>query len=362
MIRYLGIAFWLLLGTLGARDWSAALKINIDAVDSAKNLVRFQAYDLKVGESGYILAKLTDYNVIVAQVEVVRVHDGVAVGKYGPYSVMKQPHLPTPRMTPQKGYLAIFREFNHQAFLIAPNAQLYEQIKDDHKDIEFINSDLLVTFLNGFDPSAHNLRRACDMYSAGLLYIVSTEHLNILDCQSFAVLESTHIDTSEATRSTTPFYSRVEGIDKGTLGKVFGGGKAKHYFSFYDNLLKQEAQIRLEKARKKEDKFEFKEDMKKAKTAGEKKALKQELKQELQEDSLETSKESKQELQEEKALDASSQKKKKQEAIEEKRALKAQLKAQKAEERARKKAAKEAKKRAREAEKRLEKEQRQHKE
>ncbi len=362
MIRHLGIVLWLMLGALGAHDWNAVLKINIDAVDSTKKLVRFQAYDLKVGESGYILAQLTDYNVIAAQVEVVRVHEGVAIGKYGPYSVMKQPHLPTPRMTPKKGYLAIFREFNHQAFLIAPNASLYEQIKDKYPDTTFINSDLLVTFLNGFDPGARNLRKACDIYSAGLLYIVSTEHLNILDCQSFAVLESTPIDTSEATRSSTPFYSRVEGVDKGTLGKMFGGGKAKHYFSFYDNLLKQEAQKKLEKARKKEDRLEFKEDIKHAKSAKDKEVLKQELKKELEEDSLGVVEESKQERQEEKALDASSQKKKKQEAIEEKRALKAQLKAQRAEERAKKKAAKEAEKRAKEAEKRLEKEQRQHKE
>ncbi|WP_104695102.1 plasminogen-binding N-terminal domain-containing protein [Helicobacter salomonis] len=362
MIRRLWVVFCLVMtGILGAQEWSAALKINIDAVDKLKKLVRFQAYDLKVGESGYILAKLTDYNVIVAQIEVVRVHDGVAVGKYSPYSVMKQRHLPTPRMEPKKGYLAIFREFNHQAFLIAPDAQLYDQIKDNYKDVEFINSDLLVAFLNGFDPNARNLRRACDIYSAGLLYIVSTEHLNILDCQSFAILESQHLDTSQATRSSTPFYSRVEGIDKGTLGKFFGGGKAKHYFSFYDNLLKQEAQKNLAKAREKEDKFEFKEDMKKAKSAEEKKALKRELEQELKADELVAPEESPQERLEEKSLDASSQEKKKEEAIEEKKARKARIKAEKAEERAKKREAKEAKKRAKEEEK-LQEEQSQHKE
>ncbi len=352
------------VATLWTQEWSAPLKISIDAVDSTNKLVRFQAYDLKVGESGYILAKLTDYNVIAAQVEVLQIENGVAVGRYTPYSVMKQRHLPTPRMEPKKGYLAIFREFNHQAFLIAPDAQLYTQIKDAYKEIEFVNSDLLVAFLSGFNPSVHSLRKACDLYSAGLLFIVSTERLNILDCQSFAVLESKHLDTSTATRSSTPFYSRVEGIDKGTLGRLFGGSKVKNYFLFYDTLLKEEAQKTLERALKKENRIEFKEDIKRAKTAAEKKALKKKLKEELKADQALVPKESAQELQEERKLDASSQAKKAIEAQESRAERKARIKAEKEAERARKKAAKEAKKRAKEETKRKKKEENkpQHKE
>ncbi|WP_233704366.1 plasminogen-binding N-terminal domain-containing protein [Helicobacter cynogastricus] len=346
MFRFLW--FFLCVGLLGAQEWSAPLKINIDAVDSTNKLVRFQAYDLKVGESGYILAQLTDYNVIAAQVEILHIENGVAIARYAPYSVMHQRHLPTPRMTPKKGYLAIFREFNHQAFLIAPDAQLYEKIKDDYKEIEFTNSDLLVSFLNGFDPSAHSLRKACDLYSVGLLFIVSTEKLNILDCQSFAILESKHLDTSQATRSSTPFYSRVEGIDKGTLGKLFGGGKSKHYFSFYDTLLKEEAQKALERALKKENRAEFKEDIKQAKSKAEKKALKEKLKEELKEDRSVVHTKSQTERQEEQSLDASSATKKAKEAQESKAERKAKIKAEKEAERARKKAAKEAKKRAKE--------------
>ncbi|WP_104578739.1 plasminogen-binding N-terminal domain-containing protein [Helicobacter felis] len=361
MFRFLW--FFLCVGLLVAQEWSAPLKINIDAVDSTNKLVRFQAYDLKVGESGYILAQLTDYNVIAAQVEVLRIENGVAIGRYGPYSVMHQRHLPTPRMVPKKGYLAIFREFNHQAFLIAPDSQLYEKIKDDYKEIEFINSDLLVALLNGFDPSARSLRRACDLYSTGLLFIVSTEKLNILDCQSFAILESKPLDTSQATRSSTPFYSRVEGIDRGTLGKLFSGSKSKHYFSFYDTLLKNEAQKALERALKKENRAEFKEDIKQAKSEAEKKALKKKLKEELKEDRSVVHTESQAERKEEQSLDASSAAKKAKETQESKAERKARIKAEKATERARKKAAKEAKKRAKEAKrKQKEAEKHQHKE
>lgn len=320
------------------------LKISIDEVDKTKKVVRFQAYDLKVGETGYILAKLTDYNVIVAKVEVLSVRDGVAFGKYGPFSVMKQPHLPTPRMVPKKGYLAIFREFNHQAFLIAPDARLYEKIKDSYPDIVFINSDLLMVFFNGFDPSTKTLRKACDIYSVGLLFLVSTDRLNILDCQSFAILESQKLDTSKVSRTSTPFFSRVEGIDRGTLGKLLSGGKSRHYFSFYDSLLRKESQKRLERAVKAEDKREYKNKLKETKSHQEKKALRREFKEEEREDKQRImSGLSKQEKTEEKSLDQTSNKEKTREDKEDKKAYKQEI----AKQRAQEKATREAKRRGR---------------
>ncbi|WP_104758898.1 plasminogen-binding N-terminal domain-containing protein [Helicobacter bizzozeronii] len=340
--------------------WNETLKINIDAVDTHKKIVRFQAYNLKVGETGYILAKLTDYNVIAAKVEVVNIRDGVAFGKYGEYSVMKQRHLPTPRMVPKKGYMAIFREFNHQAFLVAPDSHLYEQVKDSYPDITFISSDLLMVFFNGFDPSARSFRRACDIYSAGLLFLVSTDRLNILDCQSFAVLESQKLDTSKVRRTSAPFFSRVEGVDRGTLGKVLSGGKSKNYFSFYDNLLKKEAQKRLEHAVKAEQRREYEMEIREAKSAQEKKSLKEQYKEEKKEDKENiTPKLSKQEKAEEKSLDQVGAQERAKEDLEDKREYQEQLAKQKAEQKAQREAKKKAKKEAKKKlkqERRLEKE------
>ncbi|CRF49237.1 FIG00710332: hypothetical protein [Helicobacter heilmannii] len=330
-----------LCGLMSAKDWSAPLKINIDSVDTTRKVVQFQAYDLKVGESGYVLAKLTDYDVIAASLEVLSIENGVAYAKYTPYKVMKQKHLPTPRMVPKKGNLAIFREFNNQAFLIAPDVHSYEKVKDDYPETVFINSDLLVAFLNGFDPTARTLRRACDIYSAGLIYLVSTNRLNILDCQSFAILETKPFDTSKVGRTFTPFFSRVEGVDRGTFGKLVAGGKARHYFSYYDNLLRKEGQRKLEREIKSEDKKELRKDIKKAKSEKQKQALEREYHKEIQEEERQIAPElSKQQKAEEKSLDQATTKERTKEAKEAKKERKRELAKEKQEEKAEKKAKK----------------------
>ncbi|BCZ19968.1 hypothetical protein NHP190012_16100 [Helicobacter sp. NHP19-012] len=337
-----------LCGLLNAKDWSAPLKINIDSVDTARKVVQFQAYDLQVGESGYILAKLTDYDVIAASLEVFSIQNGVAYARYTPYKVMKQKHLPTPRMVPKKGNLAIFREFNSQAFLIAPDLHTYENIKDDHTDITFISSDLLVAFLNGFNPTAKTLRRACDIYSVGLIYLVSTNRLNILDCQSFAILETKPFDTSKVGRTFTPFFSRVEGVDRGTLGKIMAGGKARHYFSYYDNLLRRESEKKLVREIKTQDKKELEKDIKNARNAKQKQALEKEYNKEIKEEQQQIAPTlSKQQKVEEKSLDQTTNKERAKEAKEAKKERKQEL----AKEKQKKKAEKKAKKAEKQQEK-----------
>ncbi|WP_205426684.1 plasminogen-binding N-terminal domain-containing protein [Helicobacter suis] len=357
MLKGFFVGVLIFYAVLHAQTWSEPLKINIDSVDKVRKIVRFQAYDLKVGESGYILAKLTDYSVIVANVEVFSIQDGVALGKYGPFNVMKQPHLPTPRMTPKQGNLAIFREFNNQAFLIAPDLHTYEKVKDSYPDTNFISSDLLMTFLNGFDPTVRVVRKACDIYSVGLLFVVSTNRLSILDCQSFAILESSPLDTSRVGRTYTPFFSRVEGIDRGTLGKLFAGGRATHYFAYYDALLRKQSEKKLVKDVKTEDKRELKKDIKDAKTSQEKKTLEKEYKEEIKEEkqSIMPGLSKKQE-QEERSLDATSSKERAKEAKEAKKAYKKELAKERTEAKAKRKAEREARKKDKKKSKQIRKE------
>ncbi|WP_257616088.1 plasminogen-binding N-terminal domain-containing protein, partial [Helicobacter suis] len=76
MLRGFWVGVLIFWGVLHAQTWSEPLKIDIDSVDKIRKIVRFQAYDLKVGESGYILAKLTDYRLIGANVEVFSIQYG----------------------------------------------------------------------------------------------------------------------------------------------------------------------------------------------------------------------------------------------------------------------------------------------
>ncbi|WRC60749.1 plasminogen-binding N-terminal domain-containing protein [Helicobacter pylori] len=235
--------------SLQSASWQEPLRVSIEFVDLPKKIIRFPAHDLQVGEFGFVVTKLSDYEIVNSEVVIIAVENGVATAKFRAFESMKQRHLPTPRMVAKKGDLVYFRQFNNQAFLIAPNDEIYEQIRATNTDINFISSDLLVTFLNGFDPKIANLRKACNVYSVGVIYIVTTNTLNILSCESFEILEKRELDTSGVTKTSTPFFSRVEGIDAGTLGKLFSGSQSKNYFAYYDALVKKEKrkEVRIEK-------------------------------------------------------------------------------------------------------------------
>ncbi|MCQ2934595.1 plasminogen-binding N-terminal domain-containing protein [Helicobacter pylori] len=235
--------------SLQSASWQEPLRVSIEFVDLPKKIIRFSAHDLQVGEFGFVVTKLSDYEIVNSEVVIIAVENGVATAKFRAFESMKQIHLPTPRMVARKGDLVYFRQFNNQAFLIAPNDEIYEQIRATNTDINFISSDLLVTFLNGFDPKIANLRKACNVYSVGVIYIVTTNTLNILSCESFEILEKRKLDTSGVTKTSTPFFSRVEGIDAGTLGKLFSGSQSKNYFAYYDALVKKEKrkEVRIEK-------------------------------------------------------------------------------------------------------------------
>ncbi len=250
--------------SLQSASWQEPLRVSIEFVDLPKKIIRFPAHDLQVGEFGFVVTKLSDYEIVNSEVVIIAVENGVATAKFRAFESMKQSHLPTPRMVARKGDLVYFRQFNNQAFLIAPNDELYEQIRATNTDINFISSDLLVTFLNGFDPKIANLRKACNVYSVGVIYIVTTNTLNILSCESFEILEKRELDTSGVTKTSTPFFSRVEGIDAGTLGKLFSGSQSKNYFAYYDALVKKEKrkEVRIKKKEERIDSREIKREIK----------------------------------------------------------------------------------------------------
>ncbi|GAA8777224.1 plasminogen-binding protein PgbA [Helicobacter pylori] len=250
--------------SLQSASWQEPLRVSIEFVDLPKKIIRFPAHDLQVGEFGFVVTKLSDYEIVNSEVVIIAVENGVATAKFRAFESMKQSHLPTPRMVARKGDLVYFRQFNNQAFLIAPNDEIYEQIRATNTDINFISSDLLVTFLNGFDPKIANLRKACNVYSVGVIYIVTTNTLNILSCESFEILEKRELDTSGVTKTSTPFFSRVEGIDAGTLGKLFSGSQSKNYFAYYDALVKKEKrkEVRIKKQEEKVDAREVKREIK----------------------------------------------------------------------------------------------------
>lgn len=251
---------------------------NIDSVDEKKKTIEFIASGLKLGEVGYIYKSTTDYQFIIYQAEVLSIKDQKVTAKIIPYDTLKQPYLPSPSNYPSSGDKVIFHRLDKKAFLIAPTMELYNSIKENHKEVDFLSSDLLLGYLyayGGNDPTPNFLKEACNVYMVGLLYIVSKNELSILDCQSLKKIQSYELDTSAAINPITPFYSRIEPVTTGTLFSVFAKKRSRYYFSYFTNMVNPEISYKsllseekpiVDAKRKKQ-----KEEMKKAKAEAKKK-------------------------------------------------------------------------------------------
>ena len=246
--------FYILLFKVAFASLQDIVETKITAVNPSNQTIEFESKDLKVGETGWIYANVTDYGGILSLAEIVKINQNKAIAKIKQYDALKQIYLPNPTLKPKIGDKVIFRKLNKHAFLIAPTLELYDQIKTSHQEVEFLSSDLLLGYLyayGGYDPTKEFLRSACNIYAAGLIYVVAQNELAILDCQSIKILSSEKLDTSSAKEPIIPFYSRIEPVKTGTLFSIFANKKSKYYFSYFTSLVHPEIsyQVLLQKER-----------------------------------------------------------------------------------------------------------------
>ncbi|OBV29781.1 hypothetical protein BKN38_01515 [Helicobacter sp. CLO-3] len=227
-----------------SQDFSALqspVKISIQSIDEKSQIATIAALDLRVGETGIVRHRFdSNYEAIIAYGEVVKVDSSNAYVKLNAASILPQKYLPTPTNKPSVGDDIHFRTTNNLAFLIAPDLATYEDVRAQERDISFLNSDLMMGFLfdyGGFDPKPDFLHKVCEIYSAGLLYVVTEGHLNALDCQSLVVLARRAFDTSSVKESVAPFFSRVQYASSGSLDSSISRKKSRDYFSYYRQLI-----------------------------------------------------------------------------------------------------------------------------
>ena len=221
------------------------LKLSIQSIDKQAKLVQLPAMDLKVGESGLVWHRFdSNYASVIAEVVVVKVDSGVAFAALQEDGVLEQRYLPSPTNAPDVGDEVYFRTLNNRAFIIAPTLESYEQVRSAYQSIEFLNSDLMVGYLfdmGSFDPKPAFLNKVCRIYNVGLLFVIATQSLNVLDCQSLVVLEKHAFSTSDLESGSTiaPFFSRVQYASSGSLDTALLKKHSKQYFRYYDALVAQ---------------------------------------------------------------------------------------------------------------------------
>lgn len=214
--------------------------------DVGAKSVSFPAKHFKIGQSGIILTHKEGYNVIIANARITQIKDGVAYAEYAPFDSIEQKYLPTPTATPAQGDEVLFGGFYNKAIAIAPDQTSYNQILSYNENLppqeqtHFMHIDVFAAFLakDGInDPKPKHFKDFCSTYSIGLIYVFASNGINVLDCQSFALLEEIALPKPSLEHTNSPFFSRIANINTGSLASKLRSKKSRQYFSYYDNLL-----------------------------------------------------------------------------------------------------------------------------
>ncbi|WP_104692916.1 plasminogen-binding N-terminal domain-containing protein [Helicobacter pametensis] len=215
----------------------STLKLTITNVDKKKQTLILKPNDgVLVGETGIIVHKIGP-GLISNLITITDVSSDAIHATYERFKLLEQKYLPTPIMEPRVGDEVIMRSFYSRGFIVAPNQKLYEEIKARFPKIHFVSSDLMIADVGDkgiVDPSKKGFGEICRIYSAGVLMIYASNGLNILDCQSFKVLETQEMENPDPSSKQYPFFARVE-------AKSFWDflRRKKEYFSEYNKLLNQ---------------------------------------------------------------------------------------------------------------------------
>lgn len=235
-MRFLSI-FLSLLGLVLGFD-TKPIKLTIASVDTNKKTLVLKSNgtnEIAVGESGIIVHKI-GAGIISNSVVITQVEGDKISASYEPFTLLEQKYLPTPVVKPKEGDEVVLRSFYARGFIAAPNQKVYESIKALFPNIYFASSDLMIADIGGkgiLDPSKKAFKEMCKIYSVGILAIYASNGVNLLDCQSFQVLERQSLENPEPKEMMYPFFARVEAKSFWDWLK-----RKRNYFEEYDKLLK----------------------------------------------------------------------------------------------------------------------------
>lgn len=212
------------------------VKLVIESVDEKnKTLILSPSEkEVLVGETGIIVHKISS-GIISNSVLITEVQSDKITAKYDKFTLLEQKYLPTPIVKPKKGDEVILRSFYSRGFAVAPNQKVYDAIKALYPNIHFVSSDLLIADVGGkgiIDPSKKGFGELCKIYSVGLIAIYTSNGVNLLDCQSFEVLERRALENPDPKEVMYPLFARVPARSFWDFIRP-----KKDYFKEYDKLL-----------------------------------------------------------------------------------------------------------------------------
>jgi hypothetical protein len=143
-------------------------------------------------------------------------------------------NIPSIQTAVTTGDHAIFGNFYNNALLIAPNQVTYKQITGKFQRTWIHPDAFALDFMQEGETkmSMEALERFAKKNQVGLVLVVASEKLLIIDPISKKVIGSTALKTNPNS-AKTPFYARFDQMD---LSVFSVGENSKHYISYFQSV------------------------------------------------------------------------------------------------------------------------------
>lgn len=244
MLRLYSLLLFISLHSLYAFTNNAITKVE---KQESKEVITFNtSLEVQQGVSGYIVHHIdSNHQVIIATIIVDSYNKELdnATAEVKKFNFLEQDALPKTTYSTQVGDEVVVATEYSRALLIAPSESLYYHLTRAINNLEWIHPDKFAVFLSyrGHpSPQKKDFQDFCEAASVGLVYIYAKNNLYTLDCRSFIPLQVTPAIFSNENEQT-PFYSRVEKIDKSWWGLTLfdsGNEDIKNYDEYYLQLMK----------------------------------------------------------------------------------------------------------------------------
>ncbi len=232
--------FLFILLTLFSLLDAAELHLSLDSISDNGKRASVSTARVEPGVSGFVVRHFTpEHSAIIANA-VAENYDSTShtlTVNLSEYTGLRQNSLPKGNWKPRAGDELILAFAYSRGTLIAPTRQIYRQITDQVKTVDWMHPDTLATYLSfrGHpSPLKEDLAGFCTVATTGLLFFYIGDALVTADCQSLSVLQISKAGLAYD-HPQVPFYTRVEEIDANWFGE--GSDPIEDYDAYYLGLL-----------------------------------------------------------------------------------------------------------------------------
>ena len=191
----------------------------IITTNSTKNAIIDK--NIKKGLTGYVIHN----KIMIAKV----ISLGNNKVKYLPLVKLKNEALATPNIIPKGGDEIIFNLYNKRGLIIAPNQNIYINIKKMNPNIKFINSDIFATYFTT-KPTKEDFIKFCNEFNIGIIYFILDKKY-IVDSNSFIILNEENIKTAPYKQ---PFFANYN-----KFTDSFFSSTPSNWIDYYKEMLKK---------------------------------------------------------------------------------------------------------------------------